>query len=59
MIQFIRGNDMKKVENKPNAKHSKETKKIKTIKLYEALFVGASILLLLFIILYKYVTPNL
>ena len=34
-------------------------KKQKTIKLYEAIFIGLVVLLLLFIVLIKFVTPNL
>ncbi len=37
----------------------KEKKDIKKIKLYEALFTSITILLLIFLFLIKYVTPNL
>ena len=37
----------------------KEKKKKATIKLYEAIFIGGFILLLLFIVLNKFVTPNI
>ena len=37
----------------------KNKKNIKTVKLYEAIFVGGTILLLIFLFLIKYVTPNL
>ena len=47
MLQYIRGNNMK------------DKKKEKTIKLYEALFIGAATLILLYILLVKCVTPYL
>lgn len=40
-------------------KKSNTKSNIKTLKLYEAIFVGATILILLFIILNKFVTPLL
>ena len=50
MLQFIRGNKMKKKE---------QEKKELTIKLYEAIFIGGVILFLLYIILAKFITPNI
>ena len=45
----------KKVEKKEKSKE----KEVKTIKLYEAIFFGIALLLLIFVILVKYVTPNI
>ena len=44
MILLLRGLEMKK-----------DKKKVKTIKLYEAIFIGGAILLLIFLLLIKYV----
>ncbi len=40
-------------------KEEKKKFKDKTIKLYEAIFFGAVTLFLLYILLAKYITPNL
>ncbi len=40
-------------------KKEKKEIKLKTIKLYEAIFIGSTIFILLFIILNKFVTPLL
>lgn len=40
-------------------KVTKTKKKEITLKLYEAIFIGAAVILLIFVVLYKYVTPNL
>ncbi len=57
----------KKDKDKLQKKKKNKTKRVskisetmnKTINLYEALFFGVAILLLIFILLIKYVTPNI
>ncbi len=50
---------MTKKEEKNKSKRNNKSSDGKTIKLYEAIFFGVAILLLIFIILIKYVTPNI
>ncbi len=47
MLQYTRG------------KYMKNKKKEKTIKLYEALFIGLAVLILLYIVLIRCITPYL
>ena len=51
-------NQSKKSSNELK-KSQENNSQVKTIKLYEAIFIGVAILLLVFLVLIKYVTPNL